>query len=155
MKISKKGHPIAIAVALSLPISLSLASPALSQRDEPCEAYTIETQTRYGYEEINNCPLTVRGTFGNRKWRVSITMWEPAAYLYVGLNRSNGSSISLMDFDVAGTTSRPQYQFTNKDVTYVVSFQYSDPDTIRLQVYQNNEVLLNELLYRESDRVLR
>ena len=156
MKISKKGNPIAIAVALSLPISLSLASPALSQRDEPCEAYTIETQTAYGYEEINNCPLTVRGTFGNRKWRVSISAWEPAAYLYVGLNRSNGSSISLMDFDVAGTTRRPQYRFTNKDnITYVVSFQYSDPDTIRLQVYHNDLLLLNELLDRESDRVLR
>jgi hypothetical protein len=155
MKISKKGNPIAIAVALSLPISLSLASPAFSQRDEPCEAYTIESQTGYRYEEINNCPLTVIGTFGNRKWRVSIGKWEPAAYLYVGLNRSNGRSISLVDFDVAGTTSRPQYRFTNKDVTYVVSFQYSDPDTIRLQVYQNNRVLLNELLDRESDRVLR
>lgn len=155
MNSSKKCSSIAIAIGLSLPLSLSLSSTALSQRDKPCRAYTVETQTSYTYDEVNNCPLSnIEGTFVNENWRVSIYSWEPAAYRYVGISRYDGSRISIIDFDVAGTTSRPQYRFTNKDVTYVVSFQYSDPDTIRLQVYQNGQVLLNELLDRESNEVI-
>ncbi len=159
---------IAIAIALSLPISLSVIAAALSQKDEPCQAYTVDTPTGYGYEyeEVNNCPLLIRGTFSNANWLVSVRAWEPAAYMYQAVNRSDGSRIGIMDFDVAGTTKRPQYRFTNnddrtnddnrftnEDVTHVVTFQYSDPDTILLQVYQNNRLLVNEVLYRESDRV--
>lgn len=156
MNISKKCSSIAIAIGLSLPLSLSLSYPALSQRDEPCRAYTVDTPGEaYTYEEINNCPLSITGTFANQNWRVYLSKWEPAAYRYVGVSRYDGSRISIIDFDVAGTTRRPQYRFTNKDVTYVVSFQYSDPDTIRLQVYQNGQVLLNELLDRESHTVPR
>jgi hypothetical protein len=150
----------AIAVALSLPISWSLSEAALSQEDEPCQAYTVETQTAYGFEEVNTCPLvrgdfSIRGTFANENWRVSISQWEPAAYIYKGVNRRDGSEIQLMDFDVVGTTSRPQYRFTNEDVTYVVTFRYSDPDTIRVEIYQGDRVILNELLDRESDEVMR
>ena len=148
-----KSIRMTIAIALSLPISLSVTAAAFSQIDEPCQAYTVDTSTAYGYEEVNNCPLSISGTFSNANWRVSVTAWEPAAYRYQGVNRYDGSRISIIDFDVVGTTSRPQYRFTNEDVTYVVTFRYSDPDTIRLQVYQNNRLLLNELLDRESDEV--
>jgi hypothetical protein len=151
----------AIAVALSLPLSLSLSGTVLSQEGEPCQAYTVEApNTGYGYEEVNTCPLvrgdfSIRGTFANENWRVSISQWEPAAYIYKGVNRRDGSEIQLMDFDVVGTTSRPQYRFTNEDVTYVVTFRYSDPDTIRVEIYQGDRVILNELLDRESDEVMR
>ncbi|MCA1990484.1 MAG: hypothetical protein LDL41_00325 [Coleofasciculus sp. S288] len=55
-----------------------------------------------------------------------------------------------------GTTSRPQYRFTDpeRDVTYVVTFRYSDPNTIRLEIYQNNRAIVNELLARESDELI-
>jgi hypothetical protein len=151
----------AIAVALSLPLSLSLSGAALSQEGEPCQAYIVETpNSGYGFEEVNTCPLvrgdfSIRGTFANENWRVSISQWEPAAYIYRGVNRHDGSSIALMDFAVTGTTSRPQYRFTNEDVTYVVTFRYSDPDTIRVEIVQGNRVILNELLERESDEVMR
>lgn len=151
--------PIAIAVALFLPLSISGA--ALSQEGEPCQAYEVEApDTGYGFEEVNTCPLvrenfSIRGTFANENWRVSISQWEPAAYIYRGVNRHDGSEIQLMDFDVRGTTSRPQYRFTNEDVIYVVTFRYSDPDTIRVEIIQGDRVLLNELLDRESDEVMR
>lgn len=115
---------------------------------ESCHAYTVDRPADpYGYAEINNCGL-ISGEFANPDWQVTIGPWEPAAYLYEGVNRYTGASIQLIDFDVAGTTERPQYRFRNGDTTYVVSFQSADPNTIRLQVYQLGQPLLNELLYR-------
>lgn len=118
------------------------------QAESSCRAYTVDRpETPYGYEEINNCP-PIAGDFANANWRVSISRWEPAAYLYRGVDRQTGASIQLIDFDISGTTERAQYRFHNGDTTYQVSFQYADPDTIRLQVYQLGQPLLNELLYR-------
>ena len=71
-------------------------------------------------------------------------------------NQQDGSTINLTGFDVTGTTSRPQYRFTDadRDMTYVVTFQYSDADTIRLEIYQNDRAIVNELPIRESgDRI--
>lgn len=134
---------IATAVATALILGTDLAAEAA-----PCQAYTIERpNTPYGYEEINNCP-NLSGEFSNADWQVSIQKWEPAAYLYRGVNRQTSALIQLIDFDVVGTTDRPQYRFHNGDTTYTVSFQTADPDTIRLQVYQLDQLVVNELLYR-------
>ncbi len=126
--------------------AMAMALPARAQ--QACRAYTVDRPgTAYGYEEINNCPM-INGTFANEDWRVAISGWEPAAYRYQGTDRSSGNSIELFDFYVTGTTERPQYRFRNGDTTYVVTFRYSDPDTIRLEVYQGGNQLINELLYR-------
>ena len=120
----------------------------LAAQAAPCQAYTVERpNTPYGYEEINNCP-NLSGEFSNANWRVSLQKWEPAAYLYRGFNRQTSDQIQLIDFDVVGTTDRPQYRFHNGDTTYTVSFQTADPDTIRPQVYQLDLLVVNELLYR-------
>ncbi|NET03638.1 MAG: hypothetical protein F6K16_02650 [Symploca sp. SIO2B6] len=114
----------------------------------PCRAYTVDAPDEpYQYREINNCPI-LNGTFTNSNWKVEIGQWEPAAYYYKGRNLSNGSSIELIDFDVTGTTDRPQYRFYNGNVTYIVSFRDSDQNTIRLEVYQKERRILNQLLYR-------
>lgn len=117
--------------------------------EQPCKAYTVDrpNDTGYGYEEINNCPVN-RGTFSNSDWRVFISAYEPGAYLYRGTNLKNGNSIEIVDSDIVGTTNRPQYRFHSGNVTYVVTFRYSDPDTIRLEIYQGNRRILNQLLYR-------
>ncbi|MBE9067719.1 hypothetical protein IQ260_13750 [Leptolyngbya cf. ectocarpi LEGE 11479] len=134
-----------IATTAAIAMVSGLNFPA---RAEVCQAYTVDRPADpYGYAEINNCSL-ISGEFANRDWQVTIGAWEPAAYLYRGVNRYTGASIQLIDFDVAGTTERPQYRFHNGDTTYVVSFQSADPNTIRLQVYQLGQPLLNEVLYR-------
>ena len=132
---------------LLITISLGVAPTARAQ--QACQAYTVDrSETPYGLEEINNWPLLVNGTFSNATWEVDIWVWEPAAYRYEGINLRNGCSISLFGLDVTGTIERPQYRFHNGDTTYVVSFRYTDPDTIRVEVFQGRRVLLNELLYR-------
>ena len=40
------------------------------------------------------------------------------------------------------------------DITYIVTFRYSDSNTIRLEIYQNNLALVNELLARSSDKLI-
>ena len=139
----KKSGLLAVVIGLA---SIGWVLPAKAQ--QPCQAYTVDRpETPYGYEEINNCPL-MSGTFANDTWQVEISGWEPAAYRYQGRNLRDGSSIQLIDFHITGTTERPQYRFHNGDTTYVVTFRYADPNTIRLEVFQSGRLLLNQLLYR-------
>jgi hypothetical protein len=42
----------------------------------------------------------------------------------------------------------------DRGVTYVVTFQYSDRNTIRLEMYRNNQAIINQLLARESDKLI-
>ncbi|NJN22662.1 MAG: hypothetical protein HC812_17670 [Leptolyngbya sp. RL_3_1] len=142
------------AALVLVPLALTVASVSPSPAEEPCQAYTVETPGRgYGFEEVNTCPLatgdfSIQGTFANDNWEVYIFPWEPAAYAYRVTNQADGSSIQMIDFDVAGTTRRPQYRFTAGNLTYIVTFQYADPDTIRLEAYHEDFRLINELLTR-------
>ena len=137
------------AIKIILLASVLAMLPLASKAQTACYATTVDDPNGdgYSYREVNNCPV-VRGTFTNTNWRVSIGAYEPAAYLYEGTDLRTGNSIELMDMDVHGTTERPQYRFRNGDITYAVAFRYSDPSTIRLQVYQGSQEILNELLYR-------
>ncbi|MEB3180771.1 MAG: hypothetical protein VKL59_17345 [Nostocaceae cyanobacterium] len=147
---------IVLAILCSLPLCLPLSfAVAAWEQNQPCKAY-LDTSRGVDDEE-NNCPITVgkfsiRGTFSNSKWRASFGAWEPAYYILNVTNRQNGSRINVTGFNVQGTTNRPQYRFTDEDrgLTYVVTFRYSDPNTIRLEIYQNNRAIANELLSRES-----
>lgn len=151
---------ISIALASVWTLSLSLSLPLTAKADsnestQPCQA---SLDTSEGVDsEANNCPITlgafsIAGTFANSNWRVSFWAWEPAYYILYLENKQDGTKINLTGFDVTGTTSRPQYRFTEseKDNTYVVTFRYSDPDTIRLEIQQKNREIVNELLSRES-----
>ena len=155
-----KLRSIALATVGTLFLSLSLSLAAKAEElNQPCQA---DLDTSNGIdEEENNCPITVgdfsiRGTFANSNWQASFWAWEPAYYILYVKNQQDGSTINLTGFDVMGTTSRPQYRFTAPDqnITYVVTFRYSDPDMIRLEIYQNNRVIVNELLARESDELI-
>jgi hypothetical protein len=158
-----KFRPIALATACTL--SLSLFLPIATEADEsnqPCQAYLASLDTSNGTDdEINNCPIikgmfSIRGTFSNSNWRASFSAWEPAYYILYVKNQKDGKTINLTGFDVIGTTSRPQYRFIDEaqNITYVVTFRYSDSNAIRLEIYQNNRAIVNELLARESDKVM-
>lgn len=144
---------IALTTVCTLPLSIVLSLAA--KAEEPCQAYIDPSNDIDA--EVNNCPITVgefsiRGTFSNPRWQASFWAWEPAYYILYVKNQQDGSTINLTGFQVMGTTRRPQYQFIDRDrnLVYVVSFQYGDPDNIRLEIYKNNWVIVNELLVRDS-----
>ncbi len=63
--------------------------------------------------------------------------------------------VNLTGFHVLRTTRRPQYQFndeSNQALTYIVTFQYTYSHIIRLEIYEGDRLIVNELLSRESDR---
>ncbi|MCL1475780.1 hypothetical protein [Argonema antarcticum] len=155
-----KLRTMAWATVCTLLFSLSLSFAAGSdEAEQPCQA-SLDTSNGSDNEE-NNCPITVgkfsiRGTFSNSNWQASFWAWEPAYYILYVKNQQDGSTINLTGFKVTGTTSRPQYRFTDpdRDVTYIVTFRYSDSDTIRLEIYQKDRASVNELLARESDKLI-
>ncbi|HBB33376.1 MAG TPA: hypothetical protein DC064_16635 [Cyanobacteria bacterium UBA9273] len=155
-----KVRAIALASVCSLLLSLSLSLAAgANKSNEPCQAH-LDSSSRSD-PEVNNCPITVgnfsiRGTFSNSNWQASFWAWEPAYYILYVKNKRDGSEINLTGFEVRGTTSRPQYRFTDRDrgITYVVTFQYSDRNTIRLEMFRNNQAIANQLLARESDKLI-
>lgn len=129
------------------------AMPQPASAEAPCRMYTqgVPNSNSSGYDirEVNNCP-PLNGVFQNRDWEVQFGQWEPGAFIYVGTNRRTGSSIDIIDDKVQGTTDRPQYLFRNGNTLYKVTFRPSDSDTIRLEVFQNNRRILNQLLNRKS-----
>jgi hypothetical protein len=148
-----------IALATLATLSLFLSSACSVKADEPCRAYYSD---RDGIDdEVNNCPINkdnflLRGTFSNTKWQISFWQYEPAYYILNVTNKQDGSNINLAGLNVAGTTTRPQYKFFDETtkMTYVVTFRYTDSNTIRLEIYQNDRASVNELLPRESDKVI-
>lgn len=153
-----KIRSILLTIICTLPLSLSFAARA-NQPERACRA-SLDT-SKGTDEEVNNCPITVghfsiRGTFSNPNWRASFWAWEPAYYILYVENKKVRSKINLTGFNVAGTTGRPQYRFVDDDrnLTYVVSFRYSEPNAIGLEIYQNDRAIVNELLARESDKLI-
>ena len=140
--------PSLTALTCGVAVLGAIALTPSSATAAPCRMYTVPNSgPGYNYREVNNCP-PLNGTFQNGRWRVRFGQWEPAAFLYRGTDRRTGSSIELIDDDVRGTTDRPQYRFHNGNTIYQVTFRPSDPNTIRLEVFQNGRRILNQLLNR-------
>ncbi len=117
----------------------------------PCHVYAEGIDGgNDGYREVNNCPPAT-GTFQNERWRVEFGRWEPAAFVYRGTNRLTGDSIQVVHGEVRGTTDRPQYLFRNANTVYVVSFQADNANVIRVEVWQSDRRILNQLLTRIAD----
>ena len=130
-----------------LPLMIVLSQPVQLVQAEPCKM-TVFFNSRIRYDdEINNCPI-LKGTFYNDDWKVELSQWEPGLYVYRGTHRITGDKIELMSSQVAGTVDRPQYRFKNGEVVYAVSFQRSDPKTIRVEIFENGTRIFNQLLNR-------
>ncbi|MGD1902918.1 MAG: hypothetical protein ACFB9N_11850 [Geitlerinemataceae cyanobacterium] len=131
-----------------IPILLAASSVAIAARTAParahdfelCQAYTVNDASEYGFREVNNCPLTIAGTFTNATRSLSITTWETALYHLEVWDPSTGTMLTdSYDFDIIGRTDRPQYRFLDgvNGHRYVVSFQYDDPNFVRLEIYNS------------------
>ncbi|WP_024547120.1 hypothetical protein [Picosynechococcus sp. NKBG15041c] len=122
-----------------------------SARAERCAIYTEGYSSTY---ETSNCYFpNGGGVFQNGTWEVSIAPvgGDGVGYWYKGRNRQNGSFLRLEGNEIQGITERRRYVFRNGDYSYIVTIRPSEPNTIRLEVYQGSTVILNQLLSRVGD----
>jgi hypothetical protein len=119
--------------AFGLALMLGCAAPVIDSAIAPPAAHAQALPT---------------GTFSDGEWTVHIN-YQGNALTYYGRNENNGSSLFLSGARVGGSSSRRIYTWSNGDYRYRVTWQPSDPDTIRVQVIApNGRVILNRLLYR-------
>lgn len=91
------------------------------------------------------------GSYGDGTWEINL-WFENNAYHYYGHNVRTGDSLSLSGAQVSGNSKRRVYTWRNGDHRYQVSWQPSDPDYIRLQVFApNGRQVLNRMLSRIYD----
>lgn len=119
-----------------------------AQAEQRCRSITIGD---YGYPS-NTCLFPGGGgVFQNAGWEISILHYEEDYHIYYGRDRRTGNSLQLDISEISGTTTRSQYIARNGQYRYVVTIQPLDPNVIRLEVYQGQRVLLNQLLYKIGD----
>jgi|ERR687886_2638824 hypothetical protein len=88
------------------------------------------------------------GTFADGEWQVVIGK-NGDDFSYYGVNLKTGDRITLRGATVSGNSQRQIYTWTNGNVRYQVVWQPSDPEVIRLQVFDGTgRELLNRLLYQ-------
>ncbi|MCC5896956.1 MAG: hypothetical protein JJU32_03430 [Phormidium sp. BM_Day4_Bin.17] len=87
------------------------------------------------------------GSFRDSQWDVSLFM-DRGQYYYRGQARGSRDYLQLRDVEFAGTNDRRVYRWYNANYTYQVVWRPTDPNFIRLQVFENNVELLNRLLER-------
>ncbi len=90
------------------------------------------------------------GTFIDEESQSQVIIrYDGNALSYYGNNRK-GDSIRLRGATVSGNSQRHIYTWTNGDFRYQVAWQPSDPEVIRLQVFDGSgRELLNRLLYQD------
>lgn len=89
------------------------------------------------------------GTFVDDEWQVIIG-YDGNALSYYGSNHRTGNSIRLRGGRVSGNRQRHIYTWTNGDFRYQVAWRPSDPEVIRLQVFDGRgRELLNRILYSD------
>ncbi len=88
------------------------------------------------------------GTFEDPQWSITLDYYNNALSYY-GMNKKTGANLELRGAKVAGTPQRRVYIWTNGDTTYQVTWQPSDPNFIRIQVFDGRKrEVLNRLLRR-------
>lgn len=127
-----------------------ISTSTLSVWTLPVKAAPCRDIAQYPY---TNCafPGSGGGFYENSDWEVGILHYEEGWHLYKGRDKRTGNSLSLDTSEIIGTTNRRQYVFRNGNYRYIVTVQPSDPNVIRLEVYQGSRVLLNQLLYRTGN----
>jgi len=91
------------------------------------------------------------GTFQDDAWEVSLSM-AYGEYYYRGRALGSSDILELSNVELGGTPSRRIYRWYNGNYTYQVVWRPTDPDFIRLQVFEDDIELLNRLLERTRFR---
>jgi len=92
------------------------------------------------------------GTFQDDAWEVSLSMAYGEEYYYRGRALGSSDILELSNVELGGTPSRRIYRWYNGNYTYQIVWRPTDPDFIRLQVFEDDIELLNRLLERTRFR---
>lgn len=92
-------------------------------------------------------PEERRAAFSDGEWLVTIGK-NGDDFTYYGVNLKSRASITLRGANLAANSQRHVYTWNNGDYRYQVAWRPSDPQVIRLQVFNGREELLNRLLYK-------
>ncbi|MEM6502836.1 MAG: hypothetical protein AAF685_13475 [Cyanobacteria bacterium P01_C01_bin.89] len=143
--------PLTLISAIVLGGAIAIVSdglfPHIAAAARACEAYSLDHPEIPPWDDFTNCPL-LQGNFQNERWTVTLDTADTGLYTYEGSDRDGSNSIYLSSREVRGTEDRPIYTFRNGDTAYTITFRASDHNTIRLEVFQGDQRILNELLTR-------
>jgi len=91
------------------------------------------------------------GTFEDRTWAITIDYYNNSL-TYYGRNKRTGDYLELRGARVSGNSQRRLYTWSNGGHRYQVAWRPSDPDFIRVQVFDpRGREMLNRLLNRNWD----
>ena len=142
---------ILLATAISISTTILWASSA---RAEKCAIYTegLPSIMTYAY---SNCPFpNGGGIFQNDLEKIHIAhLGGDSPHYRFGLRVPSGRYFVLVGFDIRGTTDRRQYFFNspyqlNDPYTHIVTIRPSNPNIIRVEMYEGNKLISNKLFYR-------
>ncbi|MEC4805891.1 MAG: hypothetical protein SAJ12_03085 [Jaaginema sp. PMC 1079.18] len=123
--------------ALTLAAILGIATPAIATVANPQSAIA---QTSVPY-----------GTFQDSTWAINVS-YANNTITYYGENKRTGDNIYLSGAAVGGNSQRRIYTWQNGVYRYQVAWQPSDPDYIRVQVFDGRgRQIFNRLLNRNWD----
>jgi len=95
-------------------------------------------------------PEARRAAYTDGEWLVAIGK-NGDDFNYYGVNLETRDSITIRGAIVSANSQRQVYAWYNGDYRYQVAWQPSDPQVIRLQVFEGRDrELLNRLLYRTN-----
>ncbi|HBB32879.1 MAG TPA: hypothetical protein DDZ80_22390 [Cyanobacteria bacterium UBA8803] len=121
---------------IALATILGLSAPAIA--DVALNTHTIAQ------------PSAPLGTFTDSQWLVTIEYYDNALSYY-GENLITGDNLTLRGATIGGNRQRRIYTWNNSGYRYQVSWRPSQPEVIRVQVFDTRgKEILNHLLTKSN-----
>jgi hypothetical protein len=106
--------------------------------------------TAIGVSAVAAFPVFPTGDFSDGNWMITL-YYDNNVRHYHGWNLKTGDTISLSGGTVSGDSRRWVYSWLNDDYIYEVSWRPSDPNIIRLQVFDpNGKTIVNRLMTKQT-----
>lgn len=88
----------------------------------------------------------------SQQWVIKLNLDEFGAYTYEAQNRKTGDNLTLKNPEISGNNQRYTYTFKNGLHKYIIGYQPSDTEYIRLKVVNpQGRTILNRLMKKVGD----
>lgn len=83
----------------------------------------------------------------SQQWVLKLNLDEFGAYTYEAQNRKTGDFLTLKNPEISGSEQRYTYTFKNGNYKYIIGYQPSDKEYVRLTVVNpQGRTILNRLM---------